>query len=797
MNFKSLVLLIGLLLVGINSYSQTKKHTISGYVKNSLTGEALIGAKVFVNELKSGTITNVYGFYSLTLPEGEYEILYDFVGFQTQKKGVTLTENLVVNIDLVDGSSLDEVIVTGEVKKHESTEIGTIDLSMDKVKSLPVLLGEVDIIKTAQLMPGIQSGSEGSSGIYVRGGGPDQNLILLDGVPIYNANHLFGFFSVFNADAVNSVKIIKGGFPASYGGRMSSVIDIRMNEGDMKKLHGEGSVGIISSKLMLNGPIISDKTSFMISARRTYIDLLVKPFIAMANEKNSVNGEKTTGGYFFYDVNTKLNHIINDKNRIYFSAYLGDDKFYLDQTYPVKNNDVLQHYNQFGAGMQWGNKIMALRWNHQYGPKLFSNTTLSFSQYKFSTSFSEKNYNEGQEKNPFESFSFNYLSGILDWGGRIDFYYYPTPKHKINFGGGEIYHTFTPGVNQFKQSSSGGSIDTLFGSIKTFAHEFYTFIEDDFKVSSKLSINAGLHFANLVVRNTYYPSLQPRFSLNYQLDEKSSFKASYVRMAQFLHLLTNTSLGLPTDLWVPATDLIPPQNGGQFSLGYVRELPKGFQISTEGYYKDMNNLIEYKEGASFFSPNSSWEELVEIGKGWSYGLEVLFEKKTGKTTGWIGYTLSWTNRQFENLNNGQPFPYRYDRRHDISFVMTHKFSEKIDVGVVWVYGTGNAISMAFQKYNWYNGGMGVGYSEVINQYEGKNNYRMPSYHRLDVGVNLHKDKKWGKATWSFGVYNTYNRQNPFFLDFGYMYDDNGNSKYVLKQYSLFPLIPSVSYSFKF
>lgn len=771
----------------------SQKSTISGYLKDAETGEALIGARVYVDSIRQGAVANEYGFYSLTLPNGTYTVLYTFVGKQAEKKQIKLAGNIELNINLKEKGELNTVVVTGERKEQESSEMSTVNLSMSKVKSLPVLLGEVDIIKTAQLLPGIQSGSEGSSGLYVRGGGPDQNLILLDGVPIYNANHLFGFFSVFNADAINQVKLVKGGFPAEYGGRISSVIDIRMNEGDMKKIHGEGSVGIISSKLMLNGPIIKDKTSFMISARRTYIDILAKPFIALANKKanegNPGGEDRTSGGYFFYDVNGKVNHIINDNNRIYFSAYIGNDKFYLNQRYQFNDSSQDKEFvEEADGGLRWGNKIMALRWNHKFGPKLFANTTLNYSDYTFNTSFGGKTYPVDQPNEPTTDFSFEYISGITDWGGNINFYYYPNPKNKIQFGVGETYHTFRPGVNQVSFSN----VSAEFGNDRTFAHEFYGYIQDDVVLTKRLMANAGLHFSNFLVRGKLYNSLQPRLALNYKLDEKSSLKASYAKTTQFLHLLTNTSIGLPTDLWVPVTDSIPPQQGHQVALGYTRELPKGFRIGTEVYYKTMANLIEYKEGASFFGSTAGWESLVEVGDGYSYGAEVLFEKKTGKTTGWIGYTLSWTNRQFDNLNNGEEFPYRYDRRHDISVAITHKFSDNFDIGVVWVYGTGNAVTLALQQYNSISSENF--WSSTINHIDERNGYRMPSYHRLDVGFNFHKEKKWGEATWSFGVYNAYNRQNPFFLEYGYTI---GNDNKVLKQISLFPILPSISYSFKF
>lgn len=793
MKYILLNLILSLLPLGIVA----QNYTISGYIKDDETHESLIAARVYNDSLKIGALSNIYGFYSLTLPAGEHEILFSFVGKAPQKKLISLDQDIELDIYLKADKELETVVVTGERKAQESTEMSTVKLSMDKVKTLPVLLGEKDIIKTAQLLPGIQSGSEGSSGIYVRGGGPDQNLILLDGVPIYNANHLFGFFSVFNADAINQVKLVKGGFPAEYGGRISSVIDIRMNEGDMKKIHGEGSIGIISSKIMLNGPIIKDKTSFMISARRTYIDILARPFITLANNQDGGN-EKLTLGYFFYDVNGKINHIINKKNRIYLSVYGGDDKFYLKSRYNYgvsSGNDLIDESN---AGMKWGNKIMALRWNHQFSPKLFMNATLNYSKYRFNTGIGYSNYEKGKEDTPIESFSFDYDSGIDDWGGNLNFYYYLNPNHNIQFGIGETYHTFTPGVNQIQYNESTSSITTSYGSDQTFAHEFYGYVQDEMKLGRRFSANLGVHFSNFIVRDKYYQALQPRASTNFMLDDKSSVKLSYARTAQFLHLLTNTSIGLPTDLWLPATDNVAPQYGHQLALGYVRELSKGFRISTEAYYKIMDNIIEYKDGASFFGSNLNWETQVESGRGTSYGAEVLFERTKGKTTGWIGYTLSWANRQFENINDGEVFPYRYDRRHDISFVLTHKFNDKIDVGVVWVYGTGNAVTLGTQKFmandpqsDYQNY---IPWGNEIVHIDSRNNYRTPSYHRLDLGVNIHKQKKWGEATWSFGVYNAYSRQNPFYLEFGYI---AGKNEQVLKQISLFPIIPSVSYSFKF
>ena len=691
--------LLCFLLLG-TAVSAQNKYTISGYVKDAQSSEAIIGARIYCQTLEIGTVTNVYGFFSLTLPEGEQDVLFSFVGYEPQKKEISLSENIELDILLVEGRLLGEIEVTAEELNHESTEISTISLSMDKVKSLPVLLGEVDILKTAALLPGIHSGSEGSSGIYVRGGGPDQNLILLDGVPIYNANHLFGFFSVFNADAINSVKIVKGGFPARYGGRLSSVIDINMNEGNMKEYHGEGSIGLISSKLMLSGPIIKDKMSYMVSGRRTYIDILARPLINAANSNSS--NYKTKVGYFFYDVNGKINYKVNEKNRIYVSAYMGKDKFYLEDEFKFYDYDSLKfRYSTSEAGMNWGNKIFAARWNHQYSPKLLSNLTVNFSDYKFVTGFENQEYYDID--NPEYDNSFEYLSGIKDVGLKLDYYYYPAPKHKIQFGANLINHEFSPGVGTIiNGGSSDVKIDSTFGSSITKSNEFYVYAEDDYTITKRLSANFGVHFSNLLVNEKYYNSLQPRVALNYVLTENSSVKLSYASMTQFLHLLSNSSIGLPTDFWVPATDRTPPQQGHQVAAGYAHDFKKGYALSVEGYYKTMDNLIEYKEGASFLSAGKNWENIIEVGRGWSYGAEVLVEKKIGKLSGWIGYTLSWTNRQFENLNFGNVYPYRYDRRHDVSIALTYKINEKWDIGVVWVYGTGNSLTLPVQQYQQYN-----------------------------------------------------------------------------------------------
>lgn len=781
------------LMWGGDAHAQSAaKFTINGYVEDSESGERLFGVNVFDANTLQGTITNDFGFFSLTLPSDTIALTVSYIGYPAQAQEFFLDKDITINFKMDPSINLKEVeVVASQAEKiQEKTQMSTIDISMDKVKSLPVLLGERDVMKTIQLLPGVQSGGEGTSGLYVRGGGPDQNLILLDGVPVYNASHLFGFFSVFNADAIKSVSLIKGGFPARYGGRLSSVLDIKMKDGNKKKLHGEGSIGLVSSKLTLEGPIIKDRTSFIVSGRRTYIDLLAQPFIRAEARRN---GSEAAGGYYFYDVNAKVNHKFSETSRLFLSTYFGNDKFYARYEDDYVNNGITETEKNSNS-LGWGNIITALRWNKIINKKLFSNSTLTYSRYRFLVDIEYEESTEGPGISESTNYGFEYLSGIYDWSGKIDFDYLPTPDHYVKFGVGNTYHTFTPGVNTVQFGSESSTIDTSFGSQKQYAHEFWMYVEDDFEVNALLKINGGLHFSGFYVGDKLYTSLQPRFAGRYLMNEEWSLKASYARMTQYIHLLTNATVGLPTDLWVPVTDTVPPQFSNQIAIGMARTIKEKYEVSVEAYYKTMENLIEYKDGASFLSASRDWQEKVEFGRGWSYGFEVFIEKKHGKTSGWIGYTLSWTNRQFDNVNFGDPFPYKFDRRHDISFVLTHKFNDRCDVGMTWVYGTGNAVTLPTGQY--------YGATELpwdtwtgntVEHVESRNGFRQPSYHRLDVGVNLHKKTKWGERTWSWGVYNMYSRQNPFYLYFGF----NDNNERALKQISLFPIIPSFSYSFKF
>ncbi len=779
-----------------------EKFTISGYIEDAKTGEKLIGANIYDAKTFKGTTSNAYGFYSLTLPSDSVDLVISFIGYNKISERIKLDANREQNFALGADVLLDEVEITAEEASeqiHEKSQMSSVSIPMSQIKSLPAFLGEVDVIKALQLLPGVQSGSEASSGLYVRGGGPDQNLILLDGVPVYNASHLFGFFSVFNADAINSVELIKGGFPARYGGRLSSVVDIRMKEGNTKKFGASLSVGLISSKLTLEGPIIKDKTSFIISGRRTYIDLLARPFILAASEGEGI------GGYFFHDFNAKVNHKFSEKDRLYLSTYTGRDKFYFNQK--EKDGELS---NQYKASLGWGNWTGMMRWNHVFTPKLFGNLTATYSSYDLATDLEYEESDLDDEGNVVKDrFKAGYESGIEDWGAKLDFDYSPTPSQFIRFGAGATQHTFSPGARQFKLTSDEEtelSLDTIIADNEVKALEIDAYIEDDIKLGSRLKVNAGLHFSGFKVDDAFYKSVQPRLSARFLVSPQLSLKASYAEMQQFIHLLSNSSaLDLPSDLWVPATAKVKPQKSRQVAAGVAQTLFDKYELSVEGYYKTMDNLIAYLDGASYFDGSKDWQDKVASGSGEAYGLEFLFQKKTGKTTGWLGYTLSWSNRQFdERINNGEPFPYKYDRRHDIAIALIHRFSDRIELSANWVFGTGNAVTLPIARYpraelaNEENGWINAfGYGDV-KHFDSRNGYRMRNYHRLDWGLSFFKKKKRGERRWNLGFYNLYSRKNPFFIfeDQQYYSDGQGNGRFrrVYKQVSIFPILPSFSYN---
>ena len=736
---KKTALFILCLFVASGVFAQTK-HTISGYVEDVETGEKLIGANVYDARTLSGTTTNVYGFYSLTLPADSVRLAVSFIGYETDFMDIDLTGDRSINFEMQSGTVLKEVEVKASLageKVQERTQMSSVSIPMSQVQALPSFLGEVDVIKALQLMPGVQSGSEASSGLYVRGGGPDQNLILLDGVPVYNVSHLFGFFSVFNADAINSVELIKGGFPARYGGRLSSVVDIRMKEGNMKRFGGSVSIGLISAKATIEGPIVKDKTSFIISGRRTYIDLLMRPVIKSQNDGNVV-------GYYFYDLNGKLNHKFSDRDRLYLSAYGGKDKFYYNEEYEYEYDDTRQE-EEYKAGLRWGNITAMLRWNHIFSPKMFSNITLTYSRYALDTRTEFYNVSFTSIDTTADTSFARYYSGIVDWSGKFDVDYVPTPAHYIKFGLVATHHRFKPGAQEIRISendSTGIDINLRDGFVS--AGEFGAYVEDDYKISNRIKANIGLHLSGFLVNKQFYAGVQPRVSARYLVHEDWSLKASYAYMTQYIHLLSSSSaLNLPTDLWVPATENVKPQQAHQVAFGVAHTFKNMFEVSVEAYYKKMNNLIEYREGSSYLDGSTNWERKVANGSGDAYGTEFFVQKKTGKTTGWVGYTLSWSNRKFEDINFGETYPYKYDRRHDVAIAIIHRFNDKVELSGSWVYGTGNAVTLPTATYLTasYPSPYEDPYNNAVNHYESRNGYRMNNYHRMDIGASFTKKEK--------------------------------------------------------
>lgn len=769
------------------SPSKSGRFTLNGYVKDSLSGETIIGATISVNGQSKGVASNQYGFYSITLDEGSYTITASHVSYLGKSVTIDLLENKSYNFDLVSKSaSIGEVIVysrkrDGNVK---NAQMGKIDLSINQIRNIPAFMGEVDPLKAIQLLPGVRNAGEGNAGFYVRGGGPDQNLILLDDAVVYNTGHLFGFFSVFNADAIKNVSLIKGGMPAQYGGRLSSVVDVSMKEGNINKFQMEGGIGLIASRFSVQGPIKKNKASFILSARRTYIDALVKPFI---KKSSSFYGS----GYYFYDVNAKMNYRFSEKDRLYLSGYFGRDVF-----------DFANAKRSFKTNIPWGNSTATLRWNHVFNRRLFSNTTLVYNDYKFKFSAQQENFEIGLS------------SGIRDGSAKVDFDYYPLPNHKLKFGGLFTYHKFIPNVASGRQDSV---VFKPNNEGTKYATETALYIQDDWELGTRWKINYGIRWSTFTQVGPYtryirdenlnpldstkykglepvktYGGFEPRVTVRYAINDETSVKAAITRNLQYIHLVTNAGTTLPTDLWVPSTYLVRPQISWLYALGFFKNLADNtYETSLEVYYKDMQNQVEYAEG---YTPSlRDPEEEFVFGKGWSYGAELLVNKLKGRFTGWVGYTLSWTWRRFPDLNEGLKYPTRYDRRHDLSVVTNYELNRKWKFGAVLVYGTGNAITLP-ERFYFINGVLTQEYSRL-------NQYRMNAYHRLDLSATYTpqpKKKRRVNSSWVFSVYNTYSRLNPYFIYFDQNGSlANGDLKVEAKQVSLFPIIPAVTWNFKF
>ncbi|MDA0912254.1 MAG: TonB-dependent receptor [Bacteroidetes bacterium] len=772
-----------------------QSHQLSGYIQDAASGEMLLGATVWCASEQSGTGTNAFGFYSLSLPSGKHELTVSYIGYTPQSFEVDVNKDLKLDFELSAGVAIDEAVVTGESfnRIEDQVQMSKMEIPMEQVRRLPAIGGEVDLLKSLQLMPGVQSGGEGTSGLYVRGGSPDQNLIVLDGVPLYSVSHLFGFFSVFNSDAVKQMTITKGGFPARFGGRLSSVLEVNMKDGNMREVHGTANVSVLASKFMVEGPIVKDKASFMLSGRRTYLDLLVNPIIASVNSQNPEI--QTDPRYFFYDLNGKVNWRIGTKDRVYLSFFNGTDDFGLASTEKFGSSS-----SSIDFGLDWFNSVGAARWNHEWTPKLFSNLTLTRSEYAFNTGieFSETE-NLGSDSTT-QRFASLYQSGIIDYAARMDFNYALSNAHYLRFGGNVTWHQFNPGATTFQAEfgQSFPSIDTTLGSAGVESVEQFLFIEDEIQLADRFKANIGLHGALLNVNGASFGSLQPRVALNFQLRDGSAIKASYARMNQFVHLLTNEGLSLPTDLWVPATDRVDPQSSAQWAAGWAKTFGE-LECSVEGYYKTMDGLLSYKEGASFSNTiNADWEEQVTQGQGTAYGFEFLLQKKHGRTTGWVGYTLSWAERQFDEINSGNWFPYTYDRRHDASVVLMHRLSDRVDFSATWVYGTGRALTLPESTFRAFVPASFAGYTPDMYGFDveipsAKNAYRTSPYHRADVSLTFIKEKSAYTRSMIYSIYNVYNNLNPFFS----LVDENIDGTRVIREYGIFPIIPSIAWRAEF
>jgi hypothetical protein len=816
---KHIILLVALLMTP-SLWAQ--KHTVSGTVTDNATGETLIGATVMDARTGKGAVTNAYGRYSLTLPVDTVDLRISYVGYQSQKHTFLFSQDTVVNVSLLHSITLHEVVVSVERPTDpKSSQMSAINIPVEHIKSVPVLFGETDVVKAVQLLPGVQSGSEGMAGMYVRGGGPDENLFLLDGVPLYNVNHLAGFFSAFNSDAVKNVTLYKGSFPAHFGGRISSVLDVTTNNGNANEYHGGVSVGFIAAKAFLEGPIINDKTTFSISARRTYADALLN----YANIVKLLSSTVTRAGYYFYDVNAKVTHEFSDKSRLFASYYMGDDVIYAKVNIKdgfltsLMGMEDVTFKEYLKMHYRWGNIVGSLRWNYVLSPKLFMNATASYSRYRNNISLGmEELYAYGSDRQEL-TMDMSYKSGIRDITAKADFDYAPNPNHSVKFGASYIHHIFTPEVMGYaydnytvdSASSYTENVDTTLGEGVVHANELSAYIEDDWSIADILKVNYGMAISGFSTQDTIYPSIQPRVSARIMITDDLSFKAGYSYMTQYMHLLSNSSISLPTDLWVPVTRRIAPMSAQQVAAGLFYNFRFIMDLSVEAYYKKMTNLMEYRDGASFWGTSTNWEDKVCLGDGWAYGVEFLAQRTVGKVTGWVGYTWSRTERQFkrpgQELSNGNPFPAKYDRRHDVSIVLMYKPSKKFDASITWVYSSGNTATLAMQEYEQVEGTMTQEdmYSQLssygyVGYYESRNNFRMPAYHRMDASVNFHKDLKRGSRTFNISVYNLYNRKNPYMVyeSNRYSYTYNGQ-RYgsALVQLSIFPIIPSVSYIYKF
>lgn len=797
-----------------------KQVTVSGFVRDKRSAESLIGASVYEAHSRVGTASNNFGFFSLTLPPGDITIRSSYIGYTSHQHILNgLERDTVLAIELEPSASLEEVVITGQSNDKQSvlsTQMGALEINQQTIRSTPVMFGEADIIKTLQLTPGVSAGTEGTAGMYVRGGNVDENLFLIDGNPVYQINHIGGIFSAFNPEAISGMDFFKSGFPSRYGGRLSSVVDVHTKEGNMEEYHGSASIGLISGNLNFEGPIIKDRTSFNIGLRRTWLDVLSAPAVAIANKITKKDGTRLRARYAFHDLNLKVNHIFNDRSRMYLSLYNGNDVLKGGSTdFPDQDSDNNYNYDS-DVSLRWGNIMATAGWTYVFNNRLFGKVSGVFTRYHSRLRNTEHDVvgNEGDEDYS-DSFRENETNtGITDFGLRTSFDYLPASAHHIRFGGDYLVHRFHPEYNRSvayeKNEETSVEIGQEFANDLLWGHEAGVYAEDDWTLSSAVRLNAGLRFSLFNVQGKTYTGLEPRVSLRWLLDDNLSFKASYSRMNQYVHLISNSFISLPTDAWMPVTRKLKPLISDQVSAGFYYNLNKEYNFSVEGYYKTLDNLLEYRDGHTFTPSFVNWEDKLTAGEGSSYGAEFMVRKETGRTTGWVGYGLSWSDRQFDELNQGARYPARFDNRHKLNIVVMHKISPKVELSAAWSYASGNHVTLSLENY--YENGTGsptnndnhyMDASESIDYYEGRNNYQLPAYHRLDLGIKIYRPKKKGRmGIWTVSIYNVYSRMNPFMIyksdktvpDPGSSY---GKNVPVFKTIGIMPIIPSISYTYKF
>ena len=788
-SLKQYVLFLLFCTLSSSLFSQTQ--TISGYVYDEESQEKLIGAHLFLKSKGLGTTTNGYGYFSLTIPSNSNEnqiIMATYVGYNPAEIVVKMRDS-IVHIKLVTSNELSQVTITANrvLPIEKRNQISTISISKKDLELLPSMGGEKDILKAYQLMPGVQSGNEGFSALYVRGGSPDQNLILLDDVPLYYVNHLGGFTGIFNSDAINSTQLIKGGFPAEYGTRLSSVLDVKMKEGNKRKRGAAFTIGMLSSKVLLEGPIKQDTSSYLFSARRFMYDIFMRLLTNIASSGD------VSMGYTFYDVNAKWHRVLDPKNNIYLSFYTGDDAFSIKVKDKTNESPALLKTRQV-----WGNYLGAFRWNRVYSPSLFGNLVVSFTQYRYKSTFDYEEKNEDAEMTTSRLF----YSGVRDFSMHKSLEYKINNNYQIKYGIIGTYHIYTPGLLRLSQEYSGNQIiDENSDAPKINALESGIYMENRITLFHGLSANAGLRLASYsLTSGKSFFSLEPRLLLGYLINDRVKVSAAYSKMQQHVHMLSSTGTMMPVDFWMPSTKKIVPSQSQQYAFGVSTTLSEEFEFSSEAFYKTMNNLIAFKEGSSFTGLGYDWENKIETkGFGEVYGVELLLQKRSGKSTGWIGYTYSRNTRRFEGINNGKAFPFNYDRTHDISIVYNLQINRRVDFSATWVYGTGMALTFPTGKYNVVDVGpvdFGNNYEEEVYLYNGKNSVRAESYHRLDVSLNFRKEKRNGTRTWNISIYNVYNRKNPYSY-YPNEITSHTNNEVLISKRTMFPFIPSLSYSFVF